>query len=128
MSGPAFERPRAPPQCAAPPVRPLDCLLDKLILTDKAVHAYSLGAERVEDVMEMTRIAGGLTHEAFGAAPQMYTNINSTSPLKHDRPPLDGAIRLAPRGQPTVAISWPWPGSVPCAAKPPQGRPAGRPC
>ena len=85
-----------------PSVRHLDCLYDKLTLTDKAVHAYSLGSERVEDVMEMTRIAGGLTHEEFEASPRMYTNINSTSPLKHDRPMLDGAMRLARRGQPTV--------------------------
>ena len=85
-----------------PSVRHLDCLHDKLTLTDKVVHAYSLGAERVEDVMEMTRIAGGLTHEEFEAEPRMYTNINSTSPLKHDRPMLDGAMRLARRGQPTV--------------------------
>ena len=85
-----------------PSVRHLDCLHDKLLLTDKVVHAYSLGPERVEDVMEMTRIAGGLTHEEFEAEPRMYTNINSTSPLKHDRPMLDGAMRLARRGQPTV--------------------------
>ena len=83
-----------------PSVRDLDCLYDKLTLTDKAVHAYSLGAERIEDVMEMTRIAGGLTHEEFDAAPRMYTNINSSSPLKHDLPMLDGAMRLARRGQP----------------------------
>jgi len=83
-------------------VRHLDCLYDKLILTDKVVHAYSLGKERVEDVMEMVRIAGGLTHEEFDASPRMYTNINSTSPLKHDFPMLDGAMRLARRGQPTV--------------------------
>ncbi len=44
-----------------PSVRHLDCLYEKLTLTDKVVHAYSLGAERVEDVMEMVRIAGGLT-------------------------------------------------------------------
>ena len=43
-------------------VRHLDCLFDKLTLTDKVVHAYSLGPERVEDVMEMVRIAGGLSH------------------------------------------------------------------
>jgi len=83
-------------------VRHLDCLYDKLTLTDKVVHAYSLGAERVEDVMEMTRIAGGLTHAEFDATPRMYTNINSTSPLKHDIPMLDGLIRLARRGQPTI--------------------------
>jgi trimethylamine--corrinoid protein Co-methyltransferase len=75
-------------------VRHLDVLFDKLTLTDKVAHAYSLGRERVEDVFEMVRIAGGLTHEAFEATPRMYTNINSTSPLKHDEPMLDGAMRL----------------------------------
>ncbi|MEN0041956.1 MAG: trimethylamine methyltransferase family protein [Pseudomonadota bacterium] len=85
-----------------PSVRHLDCLYDKLTLTDKVVHAYSLGAERVDDVMEMVRIAGGLTHEEFEATPRMYTNINSTSPLKHDIPMLDGLMRLARRGQPTI--------------------------
>ncbi|QKV17354.1 trimethylamine methyltransferase family protein [Oricola thermophila] len=85
-----------------PSVRHLDCLYDKLTLTDKAAHAYSLGPERVEDVMEMVRIAGGLSQEAFEATPRMYTNINSTSPLKHDWPMLDGAMRLARRGQPTI--------------------------
>ncbi|MBO6623680.1 MAG: trimethylamine methyltransferase family protein [Roseicyclus sp.] len=85
-----------------PSVRHLDCLYEKLTLTDKVPHAYSLGAERVEDVMEMVRIAGGLTHAEFDATPRMYTNINSVSPLKHDHPMLDGAMRLARRGQPTV--------------------------
>ena len=83
-------------------VRHLDCLQEKLILTDKVVHAYSLGKERVEDVMEMVRIAGGLTHDEFDAKPRMYTNINSVSPLVHDFPMLDGAMRLARRGQPVV--------------------------
>ena len=80
-------------------VRHLDVLYDKLTLTDKAMHAYSLGAERVEDVMEMVRIAAGLSHDAFDATPRMYTNINSTSPLKHDFPMLDGWMRLARRNQ-----------------------------
>ncbi len=80
-------------------VRHLDVLYDKLTITDKVMHAYSLGKERVEDVMEMVRIAGGLTHEEFNATPRMYTNINSTSPLKHDIPMLDGWMRLARRGQ-----------------------------
>lgn len=83
-------------------VRHLDCLYEKLTLTDKVCHAYSLGAERVEDVMEMVRLAGGLTEEEFQAKPRMYTNINSVSPLKHDYPMLDGAMRLARRGQPVV--------------------------
>lgn len=85
-----------------PAVRHLDCLQEKLVLTDKVCHAYSLGRERVEDVMEMVRIAGGLSHEDFDAAPRMYTNINSVSPLRHDFPMIDGALRLARRGQPVV--------------------------
>ncbi|WP_425041239.1 trimethylamine methyltransferase family protein [Primorskyibacter sp. S187A] len=80
-------------------VRHLDVVFDKLTLTDKVMHAYSLGRERVEDVMEMVRIAGGLSHEEFEASPRMYTNINSTSPLKHDQPMMDGWMRLARRGQ-----------------------------
>ncbi|MEP2716296.1 trimethylamine methyltransferase family protein [Pseudophaeobacter sp.] len=83
-------------------VRHLDVLYDKLTLTDKAMHAYSLGKERVEDVMEMVRIAGGLTEEDFQATPRMYTNINSTSPLKHDHPMIDGCLRLIRRGQAVV--------------------------
>ncbi len=80
-------------------VRHLDVLYDKLTLTDKVMHAYSLGKERVEDVMEMVRISGGWTHEEFEATPRMYTNINSTSPLKHDIPMLDGWMRMARRNQ-----------------------------
>ena len=83
-------------------VRHLDVLFDKLTLCDKVMHAYSLGKERVEDVMEMVRIAGGHTHEEFEASPKMYTNINSTSPLKHDYPMMDGWMRLARRGQALV--------------------------
>lgn len=83
-------------------VRHLDVLYDKLTLCDKVMHAYSLGKERVEDVMEMVRIAGGLTHEEFEATPRMYTNINSTSPLKHDQPMIDGCLRMARRGQAVV--------------------------
>jgi len=87
------------PQDVHASVRHLDVLYDKLTLTDKVAHAYCLGPERVEDVMEMVRIAGGLSHEAFEASPHMYTNINSTSPLKHDYPMLDGWMRVARRNQ-----------------------------
>ena len=73
-----------------------------LTLTDKVIHAYSLGPERIEDGMEMVRIGGGLTAEEFEASPHMFTNINSSSPLKHDWPMLDGAMRAARRGQVVV--------------------------
>ena len=80
-------------------VRHLDCLFDKLTLTDKVCHAYSLGPERVEDVMEMVRISAGQSQSEFESRVHMYTNINSSSPLKHDWPMLDGAMRLARRNQ-----------------------------
>jgi trimethylamine--corrinoid protein Co-methyltransferase len=32
----------------------------------------------------------------------MYTNINSTSPLKHDQPMIDGCLRLIRRGQAVI--------------------------
>ena len=83
-------------------IRHLEATYDKLTLTDKAAHTYCLGSERVEDTMEMVRIAGGLSHDEFESKPHMYTNINSVSPLKHDFPMLDGTIRLAKRGQPIV--------------------------
>jgi len=82
-----------------PSVRHLDVLFDKLTLSDKVCHAYSLGKERVEDVMEMVKIAGGLSEEEFQSKPHLYTNINSTSPLKHDHPMIDGCLRLIRRGQ-----------------------------
>ncbi len=87
------------PQDIHASIRHLDVLYDKLTLTDKVPHTYSLGKERVEDAMEMVRIAGGWSHEEFEATPRMYTNINSTSPLKHDEPMMDGWMRLARRGQ-----------------------------
>jgi len=83
-------------------IRHLDVLYDKLTLTDKVMHAYSLGKERVEDVMEMVRIAGGLSHQEFESRPHMYTNINSTSPLKHDFPMIDGCLRMVRKGQAVV--------------------------
>ncbi len=83
-------------------IRHLDCVYDMLTLTDKVIHAYSLGSGRIEDGMEMVRIAGGLTESAFASKPRMFTNINSTSPLKHDWPMLDGAMRCAKKGQAVV--------------------------
>ena len=82
-----------------PSVRHLECLYDQLTLSDKVVHAYSLGSVMIEDAMEMVRLAAGLSEEDFSAAPHMFTNINSSSPLKHDYLMLDGAMRAARRGQ-----------------------------
>ncbi|MEK9861475.1 MAG: trimethylamine methyltransferase family protein, partial [Alphaproteobacteria bacterium] len=45
--------------------RHLDALYDMLTLTDKVVHAYALGPERIEDGMDMARIAAGVSEEVF---------------------------------------------------------------
>jgi len=82
-------------------VRHLECLRDQLTLSDKVIHAYSLGSERVDDAMEMVRIAAGVSASEFALKPRMFTNINSTSPLKHDWSMLDGLMRLSRNGQPT---------------------------
>ena len=55
--------------------RHLDARYDILTLTDKVLHAYSLGPERIEDVMEMTRIAAGLSQNEFEARPHMYATL-----------------------------------------------------
>lgn len=83
-------------------IRHLDCLFEKLTLTDKVCHAYSLGPERVDDALEMARIASGLDWDTFVQEPRFFTNINSSSPLKHDWPMLDGAMRFARAGQPVI--------------------------
>lgn len=85
-----------------PSIRHLEATRDKLVLTDKAVHVYSLSADMVEDGMEMVRLAAGLSEDAFRATPHMYSNINTNSPLKVDRPMMDGPLRLARRGQATL--------------------------
>ena len=82
-----------------PSIRHLDALFDQLTLTDKVMQAYSLGTERIEDAMTMMQIAAGVDEETFDKCPRMVTNINSSSPLKHDWPMLDGAMRMARRNQ-----------------------------
>ncbi|MEO1291554.1 MAG: trimethylamine methyltransferase family protein [Pseudomonadota bacterium] len=85
-----------------PSIRCLEAVSQKLILTDKAMHVYSLGEAYVEDGMEMVRLAAGLTEDEFCATPRMYTNINTNSPLKVDIPMMDGPLRLARRGQAVI--------------------------
>ena len=48
----------------------------------------------------MARIASGLDEKEFFSTPRIYTNINSSSPLKHDWPMLDGAMRFANKSHP----------------------------
>lgn len=85
-----------------PSVRHLEALRDMLVMTDKGIHAYSLGRERIVDAIEMTRIARGLDEATLAREPSVISIINSSSPLRLDTPMLEGMIQLARRGQPVV--------------------------
>jgi trimethylamine--corrinoid protein Co-methyltransferase len=80
-------------------VRHLDALFDMLTLSDKPIHAYSLGRERIRDGMEMARLSRGVDEETFEREPSLFTVINSSSPLRLDTPMLEGVLQMARRNQ-----------------------------
>jgi trimethylamine--corrinoid protein Co-methyltransferase len=83
-------------------VRHLDALSDMLTLSDKAIHAYSLGRQRNLDALEMVRIARGIDDETLDREPSVFTIINSSSPLRLDEPMLEGIVQMARRNQVVV--------------------------
>ena len=83
-------------------VRHLDALFDMLTLSDKPIHAYSLGRERNLDAIEMIKIARGIDDETLEREPSLFTVINSSSPLRLDTPMLEGIIQMARRNQVVV--------------------------
>ncbi|NIP87723.1 MAG: methyltransferase, partial [Gammaproteobacteria bacterium] len=84
------------------PVRHLDATLAMIELTDKIFRAYSLGRDRVLDVLEMTKILFDVDDEALAEQCRLFTMINSNSPLQYDIPMLWGMIELARRRQPVM--------------------------
>jgi trimethylamine--corrinoid protein Co-methyltransferase len=85
-----------------PSVRHLEALFDLLTLSDKPIHAYSLGRERNLDAIEMVKIARGVDDETLEREPSLFTVINSSSPLRLDTPMLEGLIQMARRNQVVV--------------------------
>ncbi|MCP8940210.1 trimethylamine methyltransferase family protein [Alsobacter sp. SYSU M60028] len=85
-----------------PSVRHLDALFDLLTLSDKPIHAYSLGRQRNLDAIELTRIARGVDDATLEVEPSLFTIVNSSSPLRLDAPMLEGVIQMAKRNQVTV--------------------------
>ncbi len=83
-------------------VRHLDALSDMLTLSDKPIHAYSLGRERNLDAIEMIKIARGIDDETLDREPSLFTVINSSSPLRLDTPMIEGIIQMARRNQVVV--------------------------
>lgn len=86
------------------PTRHLDALAAMVTLSDKVFHAYSLGRKRILDAIEITKIARGLDDAQLAREPGLFTVVNSNTPLKFDRPMLEGTIEMARAGQP-VAVT-----------------------
>ena len=82
--------------------RHLDAYLAFITLTEKPWHAYSLGNGKVEDALEMICIARGIDKARLLDEPSITTVVNTNSPLKVDKPMLDGAMLMARHGQPVV--------------------------
>ena len=79
--------------------RHLDCALAFITLSDRAWHTTGIGRERVEDAVEMLRIARGLEHEALLREPGCFTTINVNSPRRFDASMAEGLIAMAEAGQ-----------------------------
>jgi trimethylamine--corrinoid protein Co-methyltransferase len=80
-------------------VRHLEALRDMALLTDKPFHAYSLGAARIRDGIEIARIARGVSLEQLEREPSLFTIVNTNSPLKLDTPMLRGIIEMSALNQ-----------------------------
>jgi trimethylamine--corrinoid protein Co-methyltransferase len=80
-------------------VRHLHCTRDLLTLSDKVIHAYSLGRQRNRDCLEMVRIARGIDDERLDIEPSVLSIINTSSPLRLDIPMLQGIMEFSARNQ-----------------------------
>ncbi len=84
------------------PIRHLVATRAMIELTDKIFRLYSLGRQRVLDVLEMVKIARGFDDDRFSKEAAVFTMVNANSPLQYDIPMLWGMIELSLRNQPVV--------------------------
>lgn len=82
--------------------RHLDAYLAFITLTEKPWHAYSLGDARIGDALEMICLARGVDKTQLAKEPSIMTVVNTNSPLKVDKPMLEGAMTMARHGQPVI--------------------------
>ena len=80
-------------------VRHLDAVFDMLTLSDRVIHAYSLGAQRNIDGIEMIKIARQIDDATLELEPSLVSVINASSPLRYDTPMLQGIIEFSSRNQ-----------------------------
>ncbi len=85
-----------------PATRHLDCVRAFLTLSDKVAFSYSLGRTRIQDGLELTKIARGIDEEQLCREPSLFTVVNTSSPLRLDGPMIEGVIEMARRNQVVV--------------------------
>ena len=85
-----------------PKTRHLETARANITLTDKVCRCYSLGRDRVMDLLEITRISRNLSYANLRQQPSLFTIINANSPLQYDVPMLWGIIELARMNQVVV--------------------------
>jgi trimethylamine---corrinoid protein Co-methyltransferase len=85
-----------------PATRHLDAVAAMATLGDRTLYGYALGAMRIRDSLEITRIARQASHEQLLREPSMTTVVNSNSPLQYDGPMLEGVIEMARHNQPVI--------------------------
>ena len=82
--------------------RHLDAYLAFIELTEKPWAVYCLGNGKVEDGLEMVRLARGIDWDELKQRPGIMTVVNTNSPLKVDKSMLAGLMLMAEMGQPVV--------------------------
>ncbi len=82
--------------------RHLDAYQAFITLTEKPWHVYSLGNGKIEDGLEMICIARGIDKAQLLREPSISTVVNTNSPLKVDKPMLDGLMLMARYHQPVI--------------------------
>ena len=81
------------------PTRHLDGHYLHTTLTDKIWGPSCIGAERVVDGFEISRLSRGLDEAEMRRRPGLASVVNTNSPLRVDGPMLDGLMTMARFGQ-----------------------------
>ena len=81
------------------PTRHLDGHYLHATLSDKIWGPSCIGAERVIDGFEISRLSRGLDEAAMRREPGLASVVNTNSPLRVDGPMLDGLMAMARLGQ-----------------------------
>ena len=97
-----LQSPNVEPQDISVALRHLHTVESQVTLSRKPFFIFSRGKDQVRDAFEMTRIARGLSQEAFENDVWCYTVINTNSPRQLDIPMCQGIIDFARAGQASV--------------------------